>query len=270
VRAAFDAQIRRRTDSDEAGGVVEPDDGVLRFVAPGTQTSCIVWSQLSPDSADAAIAAQRAYFTARGTPVEWKYYDYDQPADLPQRLLAAGFEAEDEELMLVAETAAISHEVVLPDGVRLEPVNDEAGIAAMMAVHDLAFDDPSPELGLRLAAQLREAPDSLQMVVAMAGDQPVSAARIEFVPGTDFAGLWGGGTVPAWRRKGIFRALVAYRAGLAADRGYRYLQVDALPPSRPILQRLGFRAVATTTPYVFTPGGVTPARVTRGNGAAGE
>jgi GNAT superfamily N-acetyltransferase len=276
VRTAFDDQIRRRTDADEAGGVVEPDDGVLRWVAPGTQTSCIVWSQLSPDSADAAIAAQRAYFTARGTPVEWKYYDYDQPADLPQRLLAAGFEAEDEELMLVAETAAISHDVVLPDGVRLEPVTDDAGIEAMMAVHDLAFDDhPSPELGLRLAAQLREAPDSLRMVVAMAGDQPVSAARIEFVPGTDFAGLWGGGTVPAWRRKGIFRALVAYRAGLAADRGYRYLQVDALPPSRPILQRLGFRAVATTTPYVFTPGSVTPGSVTpggvtQGNGAAGE
>jgi GNAT superfamily N-acetyltransferase len=253
VRAAFDAQIRRRTDADESGGVVEPDAGVLRWVAPGTETSCVVWSKLSADSADAAIAAQRAYFTARGTPVEWKYYDYDQPADLPARLLAAGFEADEEELMLVAETAAISHDVVLPDGVRLVPVNDEAGIASMMAVHDLAFDDPSPELGPRLANQLRDAPDSLQMVVAMAGDEPISAARIEFVAGTDFAGLWGGGTVPAWRRKGIFRALVAYRAGLAAARGYRYLQVDALPPSRPILQRLGFRAIATTTPYVFTP-----------------
>jgi GNAT superfamily N-acetyltransferase len=254
VRIAFDGQIRRRTDTDEAGAVVEPDDGLLRWVAPGTQTSCIVWSQLDAGSADAAIAAQQAYFTARGTPVEWKYYDYDLPADLPQRLLAAGFEADDEELMLVAETAAISHEVVLPAGVRLEPVADEAGIQAMMAVHDLAFaEHPSPELGPRLAAQLRDAPDSLQIVVAMAGDEPVSAARIEFVPGTDFAGLWGGGTIPAWRRKGIFRALVAYRAGLAAARGYRYLQVDALPPSRPILQRLGFRAVATTTPYVFTP-----------------
>lgn len=254
MRAAFDAQIRRRTEADDAGGVVEPDDGLLRWVAPGTQTSCIVWSQLSADSADAAIAAQLAYFTARGTPVEWKYYDYDRPADLPERLLAAGFEAEDEELMLVAETVAISHDVVLPEGVRLEPVTDEAGIQAMMEVHDLAFDDhPSPELGPRLAAQLQEAPDSLQLVVAMAGDEPVSAARIEFVAGTDFAGLWGGGTIPAWRRKGIFRALVAYRADLAAARGYRYLQVDALPPSRPILQRLGFQAVATTTPYVFTP-----------------
>jgi GNAT superfamily N-acetyltransferase len=253
VRRAFDAQVRRCTRAESLVGVFEEDGNVLRWVAPGGQTSMIAWSGLTEESADAAIAAQRAYFAARGTPVEWKYYDYDQPADLPQRLLAAGFEAQAEELMLVAETAWISPEVVLPDGVRLEAVTDEAGIETMMAVHALAFDDSAADLAHQLADQLREAPDSLEMVVAMAGDEPVAEARIEFVAGTDFAGLWGGGTIPAWRRKGIFRALVAYRAGLAAARGYRYLQVDALPTSQPILQRLGFRAVATTTPYVFTP-----------------
>lgn len=253
VRAAFDAQVRRRADDQEAGGVVEQDGDVLRWVAPGAQVSCIVWSRLTTDTADAAIAAQRAYFTARGTPAEWKYYDYDGPADLQQRLLAAGFEAGAKELMLVAETASISHEVVLPDGVRLVPVTDEAGVDALLAVRALAFDDPSPDLGPRLAEQLRRAPQSLQIVVAMAGDEPISAARIEFVTGTQFAGLWGGGTIPAWRRKGIFRALVAYRAGVAAARGYRYLQVDALPTSQPILERLGFRRVATTIPYTFTP-----------------
>ena len=254
MRAAFDAQIRRNTRADEPGAVVEADAGVLRQVAPGTQTSRITWSELTSDYADAVIAAQVRYFTARGTPVEWKLYDYDQPADLARRLLAAGFVADDEELMLVAETAAIDSGVKLPDGVRLELVTDQAGVEAMMAVHDLAFTGhPSPELGEQLVTQLREAPELVQMVIAMAGDEPVSAARAEFIPGTDFAGLWGGGTIPAWRGRGIFRALVAYRAGLAAARGYRYLQVDALPASQPILQRLGFKPVASTTPYVWTP-----------------
>ena len=254
VRAAFDAQIRRSTRADEPGAVVEADAGVLRQVAPGTQTSRITWSELTSDCADAVIAAQVRYFAARGTPVEWKLYDYDQPADLARRLLAAGFAADDQELMLVAETASIDSCVRLPDGVRLDLVTDQAGVEAMMAVHDLAFTGhPSPGLGEQLATQLREAPELVQMVVAMAGDEPVSAARAEFTPGTDFAGLWGGGTIPAWRGRGIFRGLVAYRAGLAAARGYRYLQVDALPASQPILQRLGFRPVASTTPYVWTP-----------------
>lgn len=254
VRAAYDSQIRRKTEADEPGAVVEAATCVLRWVAPGKQTSCITWSELTEDTADAVIAAQVAYFAARGTPVEWKLYDYDRPADLAQRLLAAGFVPDDEELMLAAETASIDTEVVLPDGLRLVPVTDATGLAAMMAVHDLAFEDhPSPDLGERLLAQLKEAPELVEMVVAMAGDEPISAARVEFVPGTDFAGLWGGGTVPAWRSRGVFRALVAYRAGLAAARGYRYLQVDALPTSRPILERLGFEPVASTTPYNWAP-----------------
>jgi len=41
--------------------------------------------------------------------------------------------------------------------------------------------------------------------------------------------------------------------GLAASRGVPYLYVDASPDSRPILERLGFVAVTTTTPYVWSP-----------------
>jgi GNAT superfamily N-acetyltransferase len=59
--------------------------------------------------------------------------------------------------------------------------------------------------------------------------------------------------VPQWRGCGIYRALVAHRAALAASRGFRYLTVDASPESAPILERLGFTHLATTTPYVFGP-----------------
>jgi GNAT superfamily N-acetyltransferase len=86
-------------------------------------------------------------------------------------------------------------------------------------------------------------------VIAWAGGTAVSAARVEFHPGTGFASFWGGGTVPAWRGRGVFRSLVAYRAALARAGGFRYLQVDALPASRPILGRLGFTELATTTPF---------------------
>jgi hypothetical protein len=37
------------------------------------------------------------------------------------------------------------------------------------------------------------------------------------------------------------------------QRGARLLQVDASDDSRPILERLGFVAVTTTTPYVWAP-----------------
>ena len=73
------------------------------------------------------------------------------------------------------------------------------------------------------------------------------------LPGTDFAGLWGGATLREWRSRGIYRALVARRAQLAATRHVPYLQVDASSDSAPILRRLGFQALTTTTPYVWTP-----------------
>ena len=81
----------------------------------------------------------------------------------------------------------------------------------------------------------------------------VCAAWVRFASGTGFATLWGGSTLPAWRGRGIYRALVAQRANLAAARGFRYLQVDASDASRPILERLGFVPVTTTTPFIWMP-----------------
>ena len=90
-------------------------------------------------------------------------------------------------------------------------------------------------------------------VVAEAGRTVACAAWIRFEQDTEFATLWGGATLPQWRRRGIYRASVAHRARLAAERGFRYLQTDASDDSRPILERLGFTAVTTTTPYVWSP-----------------
>jgi GNAT superfamily N-acetyltransferase len=65
--------------------------------------------------------------------------------------------------------------------------------------------------------------------------------------------LLGGSTLPQWRGRGIYRALVAARAQRAAARSVDYLQADASDDSAPILRRLGFHAVTTTTAYVWTP-----------------
>jgi GNAT superfamily N-acetyltransferase len=141
--------------------------------------------------------------------------------------------------------------VDLPKGVRLRPVTDPAGVDLVADVHERAFGTSGARLREQLLAQLAQTPDTVVMTVAMAGDLPVCAARMELHPGTEFASLWGGGTLPAWRGRGIYRALIAHRARIAAESGYRFLQVDASSQSRPILQRLGFVPLSTTTPYVY-------------------
>ena len=243
---AFDQQIRQCQD-DPPG--VERAGAVIRIVPDGPGWAGVVWSDLDDGNADDAIAVQAARFAGRSW--EWKHYSYDRPADLPQRLITAGLTPEDPEALMVAEIADLTLDSPPPDGVRLVPVTDEETIQAVVRVHDDVFGGDHAETGRRLARRLTDEPNRIPAVVAMAGDVPVSSARIEFHDGTDFASLWGGGTLAQWRGRGIFRAVVAYRAALAAEAGFRYLQVDASDDSRPILTRLGFAHLATTTPYIM-------------------
>jgi GNAT superfamily N-acetyltransferase len=105
-----------------------------------------------------------------------------------------------------------------------------------------------------LAVEREANPSGMSIVLAEAGDTVVCAAWVRFERGTEFATFWGGATLKEWRGRGIYRATVAHRANLAAARGFRYLETDASSDSRPILERLGFVAVTTTTPYVWSPG----------------
>jgi len=69
------------------------------------------------------------------------------------------------------------------------------------------------------------------------------------VPGTVFAGIFGGATLPQWRRQGIYRALTAVRARSALREGKKLIHSDSTEYSRPILERYGFTKVTETTPY---------------------
>jgi GNAT superfamily N-acetyltransferase len=256
--AAFDEQARPEPATPPAGVRYERDGPVLRVV--GRHQGFISAPRdtgLRGEALDRLIARQRDYFAARGESVEWKTWGYDEPPDLASRLRRAGFEPEPSESVLIGLTQQMATEPVLPDGVVLRQVTSEADfrrIAAMQAV--VWGEDWSWQVD-ELTASVAATPGLILVWTAEAGGEVVSAGRIDFRPGTDFAGLWGGATLPQWRGRGLYRALVARRAQAAAERGVRYLQVDASADSAPILRRLGFVAVTTTTPYVWTPPGRT-------------
>jgi GNAT superfamily N-acetyltransferase len=123
------------------------------------------------------------------------------------------------------------------------------------AMQSAVWDQDRNWLGEDLIRRIAAAPDGIAVLAAEAGGEIVSAAWLAFFqPGADsFARLLGGSTLPQWRGRGIYRALVAARAQRAAARGVRYLHVDATDDSAPILRRLGFHAVTTTTTYLWTP-----------------
>jgi hypothetical protein len=255
--AAFDAQARPEPPDPPPGIRYEQDGPVLRVV--GADRGFI---NAPPDTGlrgaelDELIARQRDYFARRSEAVEWKIYAHDRPPDLVARLRAAGFAAEDLETVLIGRTEQIATASPLPAGVLLHQVTADADMRRIADMESAVWGEDRGRTGDHLIRWVAAAPADFVVLAAEAAGQMVAAAWISFLEGSDFAGLWGGATLREWRRRGIYHALVAARAQLAAARAVPYLQVDASSDSAPILRRLGFQELTTTTPYVWTPPGV--------------
>jgi GNAT superfamily N-acetyltransferase len=214
ILSHFDEQMRRKAAPDSL------------FVSDNW--SAVLWR---PD--DGVVEPLVARMRDLPGYVEWKYYSHDGP-ELRARLVAAGLEPDDEETVVVAEAASIPSP---PEDVELRIVDEEFVDLAASVFGD-RFDLPEKAVA----------------VVAVVDGQPVSGGRIDFEDGVEFAGLFGGITLPEYRGRGLYRATVASRAELARERGYRWLYSDALPTSRPILERLGFVPITTTTPFTIPAG----------------
>jgi GNAT superfamily N-acetyltransferase len=256
--AAYDAQLRGRIpDRLPPGEQAERDGPVVRFTGhpAGGWVLYRDLGGLEGAELDELIARQVGVFAERGERFEWKHHGHDRPPDLTDRLRAAGFRPEDLETVVIAPVSAVAGPPSLPDGVALREVTERHDLERIARMEEEVWHNEHSWLADMIESERAADPDAISVVVAEAGETVVCAAWIRFERGTEFATLWGGATLPEWRGRGIYRATVAYRANLAAERGFRYLEVDASSDSRPILERLGFVPVTTTTPFVWKPPG---------------
>lgn len=250
--ALFDRQVRGGSDGAADGAPSEPDGPITRITFPSTGfIAAPADTGKRGAELDALIGRQRDHFAARGLPVEWKTYAYDAPADLVDRLVAAGFEAGERETLVIGSVDTLAATTPQVAGVAFRETTAASDLSAIGELHTEIWGEDWTWIVEDLRRRIDAVgPDGIRILVAEADGGLVSAAWLVMRAGSDFAGLWGGSTLEAWRGRGIYRALVARRAKIARDAGYRFLQVDASDNSRPILERLGFVALTTTTPYV--------------------
>jgi hypothetical protein len=236
------------------GAVLERLAQVTRLRAADHSHHNVIFSSLTPDTADAAIAAEIQHHRVLGVPFEWKLYAHDAPADLLARLQGAGFEIGDKEAVLVYDLrnpppwidAVEPHIVRRVD--RLEEVDQFRHAAEQIFRKDYAFTAAELTAAIRAGSTLHRG------YLALDDGEVVAIGRLYTHPESLFAGLYGGGTLPSHRGRGFYRAVVAARAIDALAQGARYLVVDALPTSRPILERLGFEHLTDTWPCEWRPG----------------
>lgn len=249
---AYDEQLR--TDAETPSAVSVEVHGPLRWVTFAGGRGFVTYRDLGGAGADQIarlVAETAAYY--RSDPeidrVEWKTRGHDTAPGLHEALLANGFVPDEPESIMIGETALLALDVPLPAGVTLRRVTEEPDVRAMCVMQDEAFGTSQSERDAEAILSRLARGDGMELWVAEADGRIVSAGRLEPVAGTEFAGIWGGATLRAWRHRGIYRALTAARARSALALGRTLMHSDSTEYSRPILERAGMLKVSTTTPY---------------------
>jgi hypothetical protein len=254
---AYDRQLR--TDAETPSAVAVTRLGPLRLVTFAGGRGFVTYRDLGGADSDAiARWVEGALAHYRDDPgiarVEWKTREHDQAPGLHDALVRNGFVPGEPESIMIGEAALLAVGAPLPDGIQLRRVTSEPDVRALSEMQEQVFggefaDEMAGALLRRLALG-----DGMELWVAEADGEIVSAGRLEPVLATEFAGIWGGATRPDWRGRGIYRALTAARARSAVALGKRLIHSDSTEDSRPILERAGLVKVSTTTPYQWTAG----------------
>jgi hypothetical protein len=239
ILACYDRE--QRFEAEDPAMLREVSGPVIRLVSRHDKRSCVIHSRLTSENVESAIRDQIDYFNALGHSFEWKVFSHDTPTDLKERLMERGFELEETEAILALDLNELPEKLAQPVRCDVRRVTDAHGLCDVAAVRKAVWGEDTEGMGERLARELREQPERTRIYVAYVSGAPVCAGRLNLDPKSQFASLWGGSTIPGFRQRGLYTALVAVRAHEAKQRGARFLTVDARPMSRPILERIGFK-----------------------------
>jgi GNAT superfamily N-acetyltransferase len=221
-------------------GIVEIDrPDVLAWKRPGwpAWASRVAYAKWDEETADAGIDELMRFFGDVG--FNWHVGPSSSPSDLAERLVRHG-------LTIAARPRMMTIAVPLPPSwpnnrtVQIEDVVDErtARISLTLAHH--TGDDLERSLAERLA-YLRLPSRRGGYLIASLDGVPVANAGYRHSSDGRCVYLTGAETVEGFRGRGVYKALIAYRAAAAVRRGCEVAAILAnSETSAPILRRHGF------------------------------
>jgi hypothetical protein len=247
--------LRRLDQERRAAGEAGAEGRVVRERSPDSSECTIVYSHCTSAEIDEVIRGEVSLARAYRYRLEWKVYGHDTPPNLKERLLAAGFEAEAVEGLMVLPVNEETLAAFRAPAVDIRRVRDREGLEQLAAIaREIGRTNVEWEKA-QLALTFERTPDRMSVYVGYADGAPVACGRIYFRDNSDFAELSGGRTRTTDRNRGLFTALVAARLKEAMQRGRKYVLVDAMPTSEPILRKRGFQRLTDTQPFIYTPAG---------------
>ncbi len=207
---------------------------------------------VTADRLPAVVEEARAQARQRGVKISWQLDSWNRD-DLEPALLAEGLKLDEE-----ITTMEFEGDVEEPPVPGLELADGMADLDAFRRHHFTVAagfrgaDKPLLEEGdLRQRYSTSEA-TGVRLVTALVFGEPAGGGSLAV--DTDGATLAGASVLPAYRHRGIYRALVAERTRLAAEQGAPLVITHARPKSRPILEWLGFRTIGRWWSYLEASG----------------
>ncbi len=217
-------------------------------MGPGAHPSWNVAQRLrlTPETIDSTLEEVHELLRERGrSACTWEVGNSATPADLADQLRARGLV--DDRDPYVLGMVLTDPPPTQPEGIQVREAQNFAEFKAANQVAEEAFggDVSMDDEQLRARYEEKLATGGWKTFVALVDGEIVGSASSTYVEGG--VTLNGGAVLPHARGRGAYRALVAARWADAVERGTPALVTQAGAMSRPILERLGFRAVAEIT-----------------------
>lgn len=223
----------------------DPGGRFALFLAPGSgpRDATVQRVRVGAEEVRPLLEEVRGLLRERGRRgAEWELGESCTPPDLVERLRDLGLTPIEDDPVATGMVLRGAPAWDAPAGIVARRVESTEELAIAHGIQHEAFGAPGEIDPERVERQFaREGVDGSTFVAWVDG-RPAAAGYAAY---TDFGLiLFGGATLPAARGRGAYRALVAARAAEAADRGVSVVVTHAGQMSRPILERLGFEAVA--------------------------
>lgn len=192
--------------------------------------------RLRPDEVEEVRAEIHGHLRRNGRAAcSWEVGSSATPSDLVDRLHALGLVDDEPDPLAIGMVLTNEPEEPPPAGVEVRRARTREELLEAGRIAAVAFGMPGA------VPEPEEPTPGLETYVAYVDGRPAARATAAF---TQYgATLFGGATLPEARGRGAYRALVAARWEDAVARGTPMLVTQAGRMSRPILERLGFRAV---------------------------
>jgi len=245
------------------GGEERNHDGVQWIVggSPLDYHNAVVRASLTDERCDQEIMAFQAALAGKGVAGSWHLGPSMCPAGLAEQLLAQGFCYAGDDVGMGLDLRLSLLEVTTPRHFHVVPVRTEYQLEDYASVLAQGFGE-----GEREALWVKEIFSLIgldeecawQHLVGYVEKVAVATATL-FMP-AETAGLYFIATAPAWRRRGLGRAITAAALEAAREREAEYAVLCASTLGYPVYRRVGFFDLANIGIYTWGP--PVPARPT--------